>query len=73
MLDGSPTIYPKKDGDNVSVIAEVNGTIITQNFTGTNGDLVVTWKFGENSMAVTKQITIGFLDKKMEMTVAYGR
>ena len=70
-LDGTPTIYPTKNGTTHQSVAKINGNEITQTLTGENGRLDVIYVFSPNEVLVTKRISTSHLGKPLEMIVAY--
>ena len=70
-LDGTPTVYPTKDGTTHQSVAKINGNEITQTLTGDNGQLDVIYVFSPHEVSVTKRISTPHLGTPLEVTVAY--
>jgi hypothetical protein len=60
-LDGRPTLYPKKDGTYMEVVAAVENNSITQVFPFTNGTLTVVYKYERGTFWVQKSIVSPYL------------
>ena len=70
-LDGNPTIYPKPDNGTFGVVADVRGTIITQDFQGENGSIRVIYEFSAGRLLVTKIISSEYFGAPLRVDVAY--
>ena len=70
MLDGTPTIYPTKDGP-LSVIAQVKDNRITQTFQVSKGGLSVEYIFHEDRLQVIKTIDSSYLGTPLVVSVDY--
>ena len=70
-LDGTPTVYPARDGGTHQSVAKINGNQITQTLVGEGGQLDVVYVFVPNEVLVTKRISNSHLGKPLEVTVTY--
>ena len=70
-LDGTATVYPTKDSNTIEVIADVEGTIITQDFQGETGRMRVIYKFSEGQLWVTKIISSEYLGVPLRIDIPY--
>lgn len=72
-LDGTATKYPKKDGSDLEIIADVKGTTVVQNFQSSNGGMEVIYQFSEGSLVVTKKIDSDYLGKPIVLVMKYQK
>ena len=72
-LNGQPTEYTRPDGSVMKVIAQVEGTKITQAFAGEEGGLKVVYSFSKDGVVVTKSISSTYLGQPLSVEVFYQK
>ena len=72
-LNGQPTEYKRPDGTSMKVVAQVEGSQITQAFAGEEGGLKVVYLFSEEGVVVTKSISSTYLGLPLSVEVFYQK